>query len=380
MRCRNCGAELADGALFCSECGTKVELSKIRFCRECGAELSEGARFCGCCGTSVVFMTSTGAVGTDTLPDASARMQEKLVEREEKLAERKEKLAAYEEQKRAFEQRAREGKRRAWEQKLVAQEKRRRAQEEIWASLDPAQQIRNIKKNVDSVLAKSSQTFLEPKSKGAEALPQVGKQATGLLGGLASGAKVKLDERREEAERKSREQDEGWAFQMRLRREFAKFASGGRSDVVFVDDRAGNVLYKAEAGLLSPKRRTVIKDTKGTKVAILKAVRFPGFGTEAAIEVMLGDEHIGKVLKRKRDLDHAYYFEPLGMGLFISGGYFHQKLEIIDAFTHMNAVIFYTSLFEDYWCKINYNDPEKELYFLILYLAMYEIDAKRWEH
>lgn len=28
MRCKKCGAELADGVLFCRECGTKVESSK----------------------------------------------------------------------------------------------------------------------------------------------------------------------------------------------------------------------------------------------------------------------------------------------------------------------------------------------------------------
>ena len=40
MKCKKCGAELADGVLFCRECGMKVEPMK-KFCHECGAELPD---------------------------------------------------------------------------------------------------------------------------------------------------------------------------------------------------------------------------------------------------------------------------------------------------------------------------------------------------
>ena len=52
MKCKKCGAELADGVLFCRECGMKVEPMK-KFCHECGAELPDGVKFCPNCGAKV---------------------------------------------------------------------------------------------------------------------------------------------------------------------------------------------------------------------------------------------------------------------------------------------------------------------------------------
>ena len=56
MKCTNCGADLAEGVLFCRECGAKVEtaLQKKRFCRECGAEIPAGAKFCIECGARLI--------------------------------------------------------------------------------------------------------------------------------------------------------------------------------------------------------------------------------------------------------------------------------------------------------------------------------------
>lgn len=48
--CTHCGAELAEGAAFCSACGQGVQPLK-RVCAKCGAELTEGAAFCSVCGT-----------------------------------------------------------------------------------------------------------------------------------------------------------------------------------------------------------------------------------------------------------------------------------------------------------------------------------------
>ena len=47
-KCPNCGATVQKGAKFCSECGTKMPVSK--FCSACGAKLGDNAKFCSECG------------------------------------------------------------------------------------------------------------------------------------------------------------------------------------------------------------------------------------------------------------------------------------------------------------------------------------------
>lgn len=47
--CVECGAELADEAVFCSMCGAKQE-KPVRVCCNCGEELEEGDVFCTKCG------------------------------------------------------------------------------------------------------------------------------------------------------------------------------------------------------------------------------------------------------------------------------------------------------------------------------------------
>ena len=49
--CKECGKPLKEGALFCSNCGAKVE--KELKCRKCGNVLDEGDKFCSRCGTKV---------------------------------------------------------------------------------------------------------------------------------------------------------------------------------------------------------------------------------------------------------------------------------------------------------------------------------------
>lgn len=63
MKCTNCGADLAEGVLFCRECGAKVEnaLPKKRFCRECGAAIPAGAKFCVECGAMLAVIDSAQA-------------------------------------------------------------------------------------------------------------------------------------------------------------------------------------------------------------------------------------------------------------------------------------------------------------------------------
>ncbi|TCT16002.1 double zinc ribbon protein [Natranaerovirga pectinivora] len=50
MICLKCDVKLADGALFCHKCGTKVEV----ICLSCGKKLIEGAVFCTFCGKEVL--------------------------------------------------------------------------------------------------------------------------------------------------------------------------------------------------------------------------------------------------------------------------------------------------------------------------------------
>ncbi len=48
--CKNCGAPLESGSLFCGECGAK---NAPEFCTNCGAKLEPGSKFCTNCGAKV---------------------------------------------------------------------------------------------------------------------------------------------------------------------------------------------------------------------------------------------------------------------------------------------------------------------------------------
>lgn len=49
--CMNCGHELSAGALFCENCGTKVEMQVSDKCSGCGYVFNNDAKFCPKCGT-----------------------------------------------------------------------------------------------------------------------------------------------------------------------------------------------------------------------------------------------------------------------------------------------------------------------------------------
>ena len=63
MKCKNCGNELSDNAMFCGKCGTKVEKVipklKTKKCSQCGKELSKDELFCSSCGTKADEQTSS---------------------------------------------------------------------------------------------------------------------------------------------------------------------------------------------------------------------------------------------------------------------------------------------------------------------------------
>ena len=65
MKCPNCGADLADDALFCRDCGTKLPPPNSR-CKYCGAELKAGEKYCTNCGQRIEPPVITRAVSEGT--------------------------------------------------------------------------------------------------------------------------------------------------------------------------------------------------------------------------------------------------------------------------------------------------------------------------
>lgn len=57
MQCRQCNADNAEGAKFCTACGTAF----ANRCAKCGNENSPGAKFCGECGTALTITTAAPA-------------------------------------------------------------------------------------------------------------------------------------------------------------------------------------------------------------------------------------------------------------------------------------------------------------------------------
>ncbi len=54
LTCPGCGAAIANGLKFCSQCGTKIEPPAApiaKTCPACGAAVTEGVRFCSACGS-----------------------------------------------------------------------------------------------------------------------------------------------------------------------------------------------------------------------------------------------------------------------------------------------------------------------------------------
>lgn len=50
-KCSKCGNQLSNGAKFCSECGSPVQVNK--FCSNCGNQVAADAKFCPNCGKSL---------------------------------------------------------------------------------------------------------------------------------------------------------------------------------------------------------------------------------------------------------------------------------------------------------------------------------------
>ena len=56
MKCPNCGAQINDDSLFCTECGKPIPQCNV--CSHCGATVNEGDTFCQNCGRKVDYNLS----------------------------------------------------------------------------------------------------------------------------------------------------------------------------------------------------------------------------------------------------------------------------------------------------------------------------------
>ncbi len=66
MRCSRCQAENRDGAHFCRECGTHLDI----VCLKCGASVEPGSKFCDACGSSIpVAVTAITPASRFTSPE-----------------------------------------------------------------------------------------------------------------------------------------------------------------------------------------------------------------------------------------------------------------------------------------------------------------------
>src|ERR1051326_3563715 len=58
MKCFSCGADLTEGAKFCSQCGSAL----TNRCPSCGTAYTSGSRFCAECGTRLDEKSSPATV------------------------------------------------------------------------------------------------------------------------------------------------------------------------------------------------------------------------------------------------------------------------------------------------------------------------------
>ena len=68
MFCKNCGAEISEGAAVCMKCGFSKGKGE-KYCSNCGSEVNPGAAIC----------TSCGAAVQNTMNNADGNQKSKLV-------------------------------------------------------------------------------------------------------------------------------------------------------------------------------------------------------------------------------------------------------------------------------------------------------------
>lgn len=76
MICKNCGAEIEDGLVFCTQCGSKQEGDTAKTCPDCGTPIEDGVQFCTQCGRAVGEKAETGTGAAEADGTAETGTQE----------------------------------------------------------------------------------------------------------------------------------------------------------------------------------------------------------------------------------------------------------------------------------------------------------------
>lgn len=90
-QCLNCKSMIDDDALFCPECGNKVE--SVKYCVSCGKEIDEDSDFCPYCGAS---QKSNDVEKTDEYIQEPTPIESKEVEDSEKLSSQSDQKSSFE--------------------------------------------------------------------------------------------------------------------------------------------------------------------------------------------------------------------------------------------------------------------------------------------
>lgn len=84
QRCEKCGAEVANGAAFCSSCGASMPkiqapvAADVVKCENCGTEVKKGMRFCTSCGKPMQSIMAAPVV-TVVEPEATVEVAQEKV-------------------------------------------------------------------------------------------------------------------------------------------------------------------------------------------------------------------------------------------------------------------------------------------------------------
>ena len=78
-KCSNCGAQMNDDSLICTECGKPIPQGNV--CSHCGASVNEGAVFCQNCGEKInrVLPTSSTESGQQKCPYCGATVNDSSI-------------------------------------------------------------------------------------------------------------------------------------------------------------------------------------------------------------------------------------------------------------------------------------------------------------
>ena len=76
-KCPNCGTEIADNAMFCTECGKHIPRGNV--CSYCGASVNNGDDFCQNCGKNLAGSSSVPNISTQESDEVESGSQSKFI-------------------------------------------------------------------------------------------------------------------------------------------------------------------------------------------------------------------------------------------------------------------------------------------------------------